>query len=116
VFSGEDMNVARCLFELDIFPVDTADAAHRQRFFDSNPQEVAQFVPIDNSDWKQVYDFWAKDHGWRVGLDLVSTQTVAFHHLKSPVSMKRIHAIIYNSCPVGTLLGEIASALNTSKG
>jgi hypothetical protein len=39
--SGEDINVARCLFELDIFPVKTADAAHRQRFFHFGPETVA---------------------------------------------------------------------------
>jgi hypothetical protein len=30
---GEDLNVARCLFELGIYPIDTADVAHRQPFF-----------------------------------------------------------------------------------
>jgi hypothetical protein len=59
--------------------------------------------------WKHVYKYWAKDHGWRIGIDLqlVSTQTIAFHHLTTPKLMKRHHAIIYNSCPVGTVLEEI---------
>ena len=110
-FSGEDMNVARCFYGLDIFPMDTADAAHRQRFFDGNPQEVAELNPTtDDSMWKEVYEYWAKDHGWRVGLDLVSTQTVSFHHLKTPVSMKRHHAIIYNSCPEETNLGNLTQS------
>jgi glycoprotein-N-acetylgalactosamine 3-beta-galactosyltransferase len=106
VFSGEDMNVARCLFQLDIFPIDTADAAHRQRFSDRSPQEIAEFVPTPDDIYQQTYEYWAKDHGWRVGMDLVSTQTVAFHHLTNATSMKRHHAIIYNSCPVGTILTD----------
>jgi glycoprotein-N-acetylgalactosamine 3-beta-galactosyltransferase len=111
-FFAEDLNVGRCLFEMDIFPVDTADAAHRQRFFNFPPHEIVwindQFLTTDAGvGWKPVFDLWAKDHGWRVGFDLVSTQTVAFHQFKSPVSMKRHHAIIYNSCPINTTLGNV---------
>jgi hypothetical protein len=112
VFFGEDLNVARCLYELGIFPVDTADVAHRQRFFNSNPAELAVYNPFFNGRWKHVYKHWAKNHGWRVGLDLVSTQAVAFHHLKSPVSMRRHHAIIYNSCPVGTFLRDAVTEID----
>ena len=113
VFFGEDLNVARCLFELGILPIDTADVVHRQRFFNLNPAELAAFKPLFfGGPWKHVYKDWAKDHGWRVGLDLVSTQTVAFHHLKNPVSMRRHHAMIYNSCPVGTFLRDAVSKRN----
>ena len=114
-FPGEDMNVARCFFPMDIFPIDTADVAHRQRFHDWNPYELAVFVPKKRDIWQQAYEYWAKDHGWRVGLDLVSTQTVAFHHLKSVLSMKRNHALIYNSCPMGTLMGDRFQRNNTYK-
>lgn len=106
VFPAEDMNIARCFFPMDIFPIDTADVAHRQRFFDSSPYELAAFPP-KKKNRNPAYEYWAKDHGWRAGVDLVSSQAVAFHHLKSVLSMKRNHALIYNSCPVGTLLGDI---------
>jgi hypothetical protein len=104
---GEDLNVARCLFELGIYPIDTADVAHRQRFFHTNPSKLSRFNPLWISQWKHVYKYWAKNHGWRIGIDLVSTQTIAFHHLTTPKLMKRHHAIIYNSCPVGTVLEDI---------
>jgi hypothetical protein len=103
--------VGRCLFELGIFAEGTADVAHKQRFFNFNPHEIFwindDFLTGGGHFWKQVYDLWAKDHGWRVGFDLVSTQAAAFHNIKSPVSMKRHHAIIYNSCPINTTLGEV---------
>ena len=108
-FFGEDLNIARCLYEIGIFPIDTADAAHRQRFFNKNPSELARSYPVLEGPWRHVYKHWAKDHGWKVGLDLVSTQTVAFHHLKSPVAMRRHHAILYNACPVGTFLRDAAN-------
>jgi hypothetical protein len=108
VTSFEDVNVGRCMLEMGILPVDTADIAHRQRFFDLDPNSVAVRDPAtsDQSCVKEIFSHWAKDHGMRHGVDLVSTQAVAFHHIGSPASVLRHHAIFYNSCQRGTVLGD----------
>jgi len=110
--SEEDVYMSICLQnKLGIKPIDTADATGRQRF-QSNANFLAKFNPDAGplgklAAWRaRVYAFWAKKHGFKWGKDLVSTQSIAFHGLRSPVQMKRHHAILYKSCPRGTTLGE----------
>jgi hypothetical protein len=92
--------------EIGIYPIDTADAAHRQRFHGWPPNRIADKNPPMMDWFVNMYKHWAKDHGWRHGMDLPSTQSITFHELNTPESMKRIHAIIYNSCPEGTILHD----------
>lgn len=40
------------------------------------------------------------------GVDMVSEQAVSFHLLRSAVWIKRIHAILYKTCPKNTVLGD----------
>jgi glycoprotein-N-acetylgalactosamine 3-beta-galactosyltransferase len=104
--SMEDVYFAKCMLQIGILPIDTADIAHRQRFHGVNPNTIADWNPPTDGYYLERYNHWAKDHGWRYGMNLSSTQSVAFHHFSTPASMKRYHAIIYNSCPVGTVLRD----------
>jgi hypothetical protein len=78
-YFAEDQFVAMCMKEMDIPPIDTYDAGRRKRFHGFSPSNE---------------------------MDPSSTQSVAFHQIKTPALMKRHHAIIYNSCPVGTVLRD----------
>mmetsp|Transcript_18583 Transcript_18583/g.28290 ORF Transcript_18583/g.28290 Transcript_18583/m.28290 type:complete len:158 (-) Transcript_18583:148-621(-) len=58
--------------------------------------------------WPKIYRAWAKEYGgWKAGLDLIAPDSIAFHKIKSELYMKRHHAMIYNSCPPGTVLHDV---------
>jgi hypothetical protein len=74
---------------------------------------------ILNNDWARKYGWrakvnrngqvfenkWARKYGWRIGADIVSESSITFHTGSTDeLMMKRHHAIIYDSCPVGTVL------------
>jgi len=117
VTSEEDIYISKCLQGLEILPIDTADAQGRQRFHGTSANIIAEFNPSagpfgkHRTFLKSIYDYWAEQHGAKWGKDLVSTQSISFHRLGSPVGMKRHHAIIYQSCPRGTSLGDALANL-----
>jgi hypothetical protein len=110
--SAEDMIIAKCLREMKIKPLHTVDAQGRQRFIGRPTESVGSddgkggdgkggFAKIN----KPLYARWGKKYGWRIGADMVSESIVAIHvRSTDALMMKRHHAIIYNSCPVGTVL------------
>jgi hypothetical protein len=120
--SAEDKAVGICLGSIGIHPMDTADALGRQRFLPLHPHWVATMNPYRRTQympgrpyWTALYQHWSANaadaattagHGppRRHGLDVVSRHAIAFHHIKGPVSMRRLHAILYEACPVGTAL------------
>jgi len=112
IASSEDRFVSDCLRLLDVLPNSTVDASGAQRFHGMHPHFVASFAG-DKGFYKEVYDFWGTQFGHRTKFDLVSTQSVSFHGLKSPKSMKRHHAILYRSCPRGTVLGDALFAVDS---
>jgi hypothetical protein len=106
--SAEDKALGICLASIGIEPIDTADALGRQRFLPLHPHWVAtmnpyrrtQYMP-GRSYWTALYQHWdshanagttvaAAGHGPRHGLDVVSRHAIAFHHIKGPVSMRRL--------------------------
>jgi hypothetical protein len=110
--SIEDVNMAFCLREAGVHANDTADAQGSQRFFHYSPEFVAGNPdPVEGSqnvtaiDMK-FYGIWATKHGWKAGKDLISSQSISFHRLPDD-RMRRHHAILYDTCPKGTELGDL---------
>ena len=58
--------------------------------------------------WKRMYKLWEKRHGYHWGADLVSIPACGFHLFKTRVALKRVHAILYRSCPSSFALGKEA--------
>jgi hypothetical protein len=95
--SSEDGIMGRMMSALHVHIVDTSDAANRQRFFHDSLEELG----AESNLWLE--DYLMYDHGNRKGRDFVSNQSVSFHKI---TSMHRFRAILYNSCPIGTVLGD----------
>jgi glycoprotein-N-acetylgalactosamine 3-beta-galactosyltransferase len=104
--AAEDRSLGYCFKTLEITTEDTADAFHRQRFHGVDPYFLATKNP-QKGFWKRLYKFWAREHGYKWGIGLVSPQTVTFHLIKSPIWMKRMHAMLYHACPTGTAMGDL---------
>ncbi|GKY94310.1 hypothetical protein MPSEU_000396800 [Mayamaea pseudoterrestris] len=104
----EDRFVGKCLNNAGIKIIDSANnETHQQRFFDLSPAWVAGQNENGNEFIKRCYKTWAEDygHGWKYGMDLISEQSVVFHRMNVRL-LKRFAAILYKSCPVGTVLGD----------
>jgi hypothetical protein len=97
VMPGEDVVMGAIMAVLHIHLPDTSDAANRQRFF----HDELHLIGSDTYLW--LYDSLMYNRGNRTGRNIVSTQSVGFHRIKS---MKRFSAILYNACPEGTVLGK----------
>jgi hypothetical protein len=95
--SEEDSSIGAIMTVLHIPFVDTSDAANRQRFFNDPPHVIGS----ETHPW--MYDSLMYKRGNRKGRNVISTQTVSFHRV---TSMKRVTAILYNACPIGTVLGD----------
>jgi glycoprotein-N-acetylgalactosamine 3-beta-galactosyltransferase len=105
IISAEDRFVAECFKSMQIVPLHTVDAQGRQRFLGMPPKFIARFQGKRGL-FKSIYAQWGRKYGWKTGADLVSESSITFHVFRSHVLMKRQHAIIYNSCPVGTVLHD----------
>jgi hypothetical protein len=97
--SAEDRFVGKCLKSIHIDPLHTVDAQGRQRFLGLHPNDIGR-----NKGMKAFHAEWGRKYGWRTGDDLVSESSITFHMFRTQELMKRHHAIIYNSCPVGSVL------------
>jgi hypothetical protein len=104
--SAEDRYVGLCLKSLGIEPLHSVDAQGRQRFLAMNFKHIGGMNGLNSDFFKPIYAEWGRKYGWKTGSDVVSESSIAFHGLKSNALMKRHHAIIYDSCPVGTVLHD----------
>jgi hypothetical protein len=125
--SAEDRMMGKCCSRLGIPAVDTTDSHGRQRFHAMDPAFVENFAGVDKETstnkgsskpasrvdhwWHTAYEYWAMENkvpGWKAGLDLISEQSLAFHHLTTKTQMKRHHALLYrHSCPEGSAVGDL---------
>ncbi|CAJ1942704.1 unnamed protein product [Cylindrotheca closterium] len=95
---AEDRTIGECFRKFGILGNRSVDAFGSQLFHGSDPHFISHYKG-DKGYYQQVYDFWGKHFGHKTGL--------AYHLLRGPMKMKRHHAIIYKSCPQGTLLGDL---------
>ena len=104
--SFEDRILSNCFASMNVFVNSSVDETGAQTFHGMDPNFVATFHGKRNPFFKGVYDFWAKEVGWRSGSNVTSVHSVSFHVLKRPDWMRRHHAILYKSCPKGTVLSN----------
>jgi hypothetical protein len=102
---AEDRWLGYCLRELGIHHTDTVDGFNRQRFQSMDPYFVASRNP-QRGFWKRQYKLWGERYGFKWGIDLVSTQTITFHIIKGAGWMKRMHVLLYHTCPDVTSVSD----------
>jgi hypothetical protein len=102
--ASEDRFVGMCFKTMKIYPLHTVDAQGRQRFQGRPPDVISKYDGKRKHFYKPIYEDWGRKYGWRTRADMVSESSVTFHGLNTKELMKRHHASIYNSCPVGTVL------------
>ena len=113
--SAEDRFVAMCFKSIQIEPLHTVDAQGRQRFLGMSPPFIARFG-AKYGFFKPIYEDWGRKYGWKTGADIVSQASVTFHMFRTHEFMKRHHATIYNSCPVGTVLHTAVQKIRDARG
>jgi hypothetical protein len=91
--SREDVLVARTFLNLGVLPYPTADDHNGQRYHHFSPGlHYANKVPR----WGVKS---AKSMHEIIGANHSAVKSIAFHMAKSPMFMRRLHAMIYNMCP-----------------
>lgn len=107
VVSAEDRFISRCMRDAGVILADTADSDGRQRFIGISADTLAVENPWETRSWMLgMYEHWNKQgHGRRWGRNVTSTGLVSFHKIAGKQKMKRLHAILYDSCPRGSVLG-----------
>ena len=115
--SAEDRFISRCMRDAGVILADTADIEGRQRFVGVPANTIATENPWETRSWMLgMYEHWNKQgHGQRWGRNVTSTGVVSFHKIVGRQNMKRLHAILYNSCPRGSILGEYLALNITNK-
>lgn len=104
--SSEDRVLGQCLRTVMIVGNHSVDAANEQRFHGMDPHDTCT-MKGESGFFGKLYRFWGELYGFRKGFNLTSSQSVSFHNLRTSRHLKRIHAILYKSCPKNTTLGEI---------
>ena len=104
--SAEDRVLGECFKTVGITGNHSVDASNAQRFHGMDPHSTCT-MKGDKGFFGNLYKFWGKIYGFRTGFNLTSSQSVSFHNLRTSRHLKRIHAILYNSCPPNTTIGDI---------
>lgn len=96
---SEDTVVARLFKSFGILPYETKDENGGERYMPFMPgHHYGYRMPDDKSkDWYASYSINIK-----TGRDHCAAKSVAFHYVKG-LAMYRLHAILYNLCPPGSL-------------
>ncbi|KAL7517516.1 hypothetical protein ACHAWX_002435 [Stephanocyclus meneghinianus] len=106
--SGEDRLIGFTLRPL-VHCYDTHDANGGQRYAGFDPTHYWHSCDKVRCSRNMVsqFKFW-QDYVQKnvTGMDSISSQAVSFHLLRNQVMVKRVHAILYRTCPKGTVLGD----------
>jgi hypothetical protein len=91
--AAEDILVAKTFRNLGVLPYPTADEDNGQRYHHFTPgqhyaDELPAFVQQATRGMHEI-----------IGANHSAVKSVAFHEAKSPMCMRRLHAMIYNMCP-----------------
>jgi glycoprotein-N-acetylgalactosamine 3-beta-galactosyltransferase len=104
--SSEDRILGECFRSIGIMGNHSVDATMAQRFHGMDPHDTCT-MKGESGFFGNLYRFWGSLYGFRTGFNLTSSQSVSFHRLTTAKHLKRIHAILYKSCPPNTTLGSI---------
>lgn len=106
--SGEDRIMGQTLRSY-VRCYDTHDANGGMRYLGWAPQHYGKSCDEMRCgrEMANQFNYWKEFIKKNVsGIDLVSSQAVSFHMMRKPVWTKRVHSILYRSCPQGTALGD----------
>jgi hypothetical protein len=101
----EDLNVAWCFYHmLNISGIDTRDETGAQRYHPMSAEMHAKF-PAQKTYGppsfmvRKTKEHMEKEFGFPIlyGLDDISTSSVAFHFLKTPVEIRRYEMLLYGT-------------------
>lgn len=113
--SGEDRIIGQILRPF-VRCYDTHDANGGKRYIGFNPPFAKCDMVHCNKFMIKQFENWQKYVNKTVtGADLISSQAVSFHWLRNPVMIKRVHAILYRTCPKGTVLADALEVVDGSK-
>jgi len=114
--SFEDRMIANCLRSLDIRGNHSVDEENRQIFHGMDPNFISWYNG-DKGNWffHQMYNIWGQLYGYKAGKDLVSKHSITFHNVKFPLFTKRLHALVYNVCPQGTIVRDAIDSIEDIK-
>lgn len=104
--SSEDRILGECFRSIGIVGNHSVDGRLAQRFHGMDPHDTCTMTG-ESGYFGTLYRFWGSLYGFRTGFNLTSSQSVSFHRLTTSKHLKRIHAILYKSCPPNTTLGNI---------
>lgn len=104
--SSEDRLLGQCLQTIGVVGNHSVDALGAQRFHGMDPHDTCT-MKGESGFFGMLYRFWGEHYGFRTGFNLTSSQSVSFHKLTTSRHLKRIHAILYKSCPPNTTIGDI---------
>jgi hypothetical protein len=108
--SAEDRFLGKCLKHAGVLVQDTADARGQQRFIGYDPNLMAKtdgMLPF----FRNTFQMWIADHPrTSMGPGLISEQAFGLHWIKTPDSLRHIHAILYRTCPDDTVVGKFVLA------
>jgi hypothetical protein len=108
VSQREDRFTALSLRKLGIVANHSVDARGEQRFHHMSHSDVAE------ASGGKYLEFLDGLYGHKEGTDQISSESVSFHHMRNNLWMKRIHAILYRSCPRGTVIGDALESFDSS--
>jgi hypothetical protein len=87
---------------------DTRDANGGKRYLSESPSHYGRSCDDGHCDPNNHKDQTRLDYVYKnvTGVNLISSQVVSFHMLRNQVMLKRVHAILYQTCPKGTVLAD----------
>ena len=104
--SSEDRFVGKCMRQAGVPLYSAIDATGRDYFHGLDPGGIAR----DTGNRRDMDVIKTMQNGdYRHGVDIVSSQSVSLHILRTAERMKRMHAILFRSCPIGTAVGNALS-------
>lgn len=115
--AAEDRIISFCFKQVGILPGETRDLVTGEQMFHSkSPKQVYTAhanparggFPEHKAYWEQQPHPSLPNQtvGVKDGLDAAAAYSVAFHNLKTPLYIARVHAILYGTCPKETKLAE----------
>ena len=102
----EDRFMALSMRSLGIIANHSVDDRGEQRFHHMSHSDIAE------AKGGKYLDFLEGLYGHKEGIDQISSESVSFHHMRNTLKMKRIHAILYRSCPKGTVIGKALAQID----
>lgn len=111
--SADDRLLGVCMRNEGVKLVDSVDETGRSRFHGRSPAQIYNENSPNRNKIPYAYIWESQQHGRKFLDDVISSQSVALHGIKSTIDMKRVTAILYRSCPKETALAKALKVWDT---